>query len=360
MSFAALHGVLGAAISSVMLRSARQKVPPRPASRRVTARKQKNIEVPPPAPPPSEEERAVALTERHTALRLRLWPSSGSILSTVDEVTIHCGLVTRGRPHWHLLTEGLRPRGYELSVRVQKEKEEFAPPPWAVHLLSTLIARAKEGQLSADTNQVMVLAQGIAPGTDSELFGVVFTADPEAPELATTHDRLPVLLAVPVTRDEARAVREWSPPALVEVLGKVDPLLITLLDRPSLLQSPRARILIEQRMEKEGSSLSTMTASTSNASKTGEVITWKLSVDGVETLCSLLKGRIAHQRPFSVVSGASRVEVVNGDPATAEFSKRALTLHLTLVAARQMRSLLKGKPGHYTFEQLPNFVLTVV
>lgn len=258
------------------------------------------------------------------------------------------------------MTEGLANRGYELSVRVQKEKEELAAPGWAIHLLSTLIARAQEGQLSADTNQVMVLAQGVAPGTDSELFGVVFTADPEAPALVTAHDHLPLLLAVPVTRDEARAVREWSPPALVEVLGKVDPLLITLLDRPSLLQSPRARILIEQRMEKEGSSLSTMTASSSHASKTGEVVTWKLSVDGVDTLCSLLKGRIAHQRPFSVVSGASRVEVVNGDPAVAEFSKRALTLHLTLVAARQVRSLLKSKPGNYTFEQLPNFVLTVV
>ena len=313
-----------------------------------------------PPPPPSEEERRVALTERHAALRHHLWPTSGSIVSTVDEVTIHCGSVTRGRPHWHLLTEGLGQRGYELSVRVQREKEEFAPPAWAVNLLSTLIARAKAGQLSADTNQVMVLAQGVAPGTDSELFGVVFTADPEAPGLVTAHDHLPILLAVPVTRDEARAVREWSPPALVEVLGKVDPLLITLLDRPSLLQSPRARILIEQRMEKEGSSLSTMTASTSQASKTGEVVTWRLSVDGVDTLCSLLKGRIAHQRPFSVVSGASRVEVVNGDPALVELSKRALTMKLTLVAARQVRSLLKSKPGNYTFEQLPNFVLTVV
>ncbi|MDP2273711.1 MAG: suppressor of fused domain protein [Archangium sp.] len=343
-----------------MLRSARQKVPPRPASRRVTARKQKTPDLPPPPPPPTEEERRVALTERHAALRHHLWPTSGSVLTTVGDVIIHCGSVTRGRPHWHLMTEGLANRGYELSVRVQKEKEELAAPGWAIHLLSTLIARAQEGQLSADTNQVMVLAQGVAPGTDSELFGVVFTADPEAPALVTAHDHLPLLLAVPVTRDEARAVREWSPPALVEVLGKVDPLLITLLDRPSLLQSPRARILIEQRMEKEGSSLSTMTASSSHASKTGEVVTWKLSVDGVDTLCSLLKGRIAHQRPFSVVSGASRVEVVNGDPAVAEFSKRALTLHLTLVAARQVRSLLKSKPGNYTFEQLPNFVLTVV
>ena len=310
-------------------------------------------------PPPSVEERKAALAASHDSLRLRLWANAGVVLSRVEDVAIHCGVVTRGRPHWHLLSQSLG-SGYELSLRVQREKDELAAPAWAIDLLTTLITRARAGQLSADTNQVMVLAQGVAPGTDSELFGVVFTADPEATAVVSPFETLPVLLAVPVTRDEARAVREWSPTALVEVLAKVDPLLITLLDRPSLLQSPRARILIEQRMEKEGSSLSTMTATTSMASKTGDHLTWRLSVDGVDTLCSLLKGRIAHQRPFSVVAGASRVEVVNGDPAVAEFSKRQLTLHLTLVAARQLRSLLRSRPGSYTFDQLPNFTLTVV
>lgn len=339
-----------------MTRLAPQKVP----ARRVTARKQKLPEVTPPPPPPTEAQRKAALTSSHEALRTRLWGNQGVVLTTIEQVQVRGALVSRGRPHWLLLTEGLGVKGYELSLRVQKEKDEVATPAWAVALLATLITRAHEGQLSADTNQVMVLANGVAPGTDSELFGVVFTPDPEAPAISTPHDTVPVLLAVPVTRDEARAVREWSPTALVEVLAKVDPLLITLLDRASLLQSPRARVLIEQRMDKEGSSLSTMTATTSHVSKTGEVVTWKLSVDGVDTLCSLLKGRIGHQRSFSVVSGASRVEVVNGDPAVADFHKKQLTLHLTLVAARELRSLLKARPGSYTFEHVPNFALVVV
>lgn len=343
-----------------MTRLAPTKITSRPLARRVTARKQKLPEPLPPPPPPTEAQRTAALTGASEALRTRLWGNQGAVLTTVDEVVVRAAQVNRGRPHWHLLTEGLGSKGSELSLRVQKEKDELGAPAWAIALLGTLIARAHAGQLSADTNQVMVLAQGVAPGTDSELYGVVFTADPEAPAIVTAHDSVPVLLAVPVTRDEARAVREWSPTALVEVLAKVDPLLITLLDRPSLLQSPRARMLIEQRMDKEGSSLSTMTATTSQVSKTGELTTWRLSVDGVDTLCSLLKGRIGHQRPFSVVSGASRVEVVNGDPAVADFHKKQLTLHLTLVAARQLRSLLKARPGSYTFEAVPNFALVVV
>lgn len=337
---------------------ARGKVPARAAHRRVTARKQKIPEVAPSPPVPSADQRRAALTEGLEAVRQRLWGSNGTVVGNTEGVSIRSGAVARGRPHWHLLTEGLA--GYELSLRVQREKEEFGPPAWAVTLLSTLITRAKKGDLAPDADQVLVLAQGVAPGTDSELSGVIFTPDPEASAVVTDHDSLPVMAAVPVTRDETRTVREWSPTGLVDVLGKVDPLLITLLDRPSLLSSPRARLMIEQRMEKEGSSLSTMTASNSMASKSGDLVTWRLSVDGVGTFCSLLKGRIAHQRPFSVVSGASRVEVVNGDPSTAEFKKRQLTLRLTLVAARQLRSLLRSKPGSYTFDLLPNFALTVV
>ncbi|HEY1088769.1 MAG TPA: hypothetical protein VGE37_13790, partial [Archangium sp.] len=67
-----------------------------------------------------------------------------------------------------------------------------------------------------------------------------------------------------------------------------------------------------------------------------------------------------HQRPFSVVAGERRVEVVNGDPSLAELSGGQLTLKLTLVAARQIRSLVKAKPGTYTFDAVRNFALTVV
>jgi hypothetical protein len=293
-------------------------------------------------------------------IRQRLWGGPGSVLARVHDVTLHGAGVKRGRPHWHIITEGLGVDGFELSLRVQREKEDVAPPAWVVGLASTLITRVREHQLQPDTNQVLLLAQGVAPGTDSELSAMIFTPEPELPTVDTSLEKVPLLLGVPITRDEAKTVREWSPSGLIEVLSKVEPQLISWLDRPSLLQSPRARALIEQRLDKEGSSLSTMTASTSEFARAGDGVTWTLSADAVDTLSSLLKGRIAHQRPFSVVAGERRVEVVNGDPSLAELSGEQLTLKLTLVAARQIRSLLKAKPGTYTFDAVRNFALTVV
>lgn len=106
--------------------------------------------------------------------------------------------------------------------------------------------------------------------------------------------------------------------------------------------------------------MSTMTAVISQASKAGEVVTWKLSSEAVEAMCSLLKGRIGHQRPFTVVSGSNRVEVKNGDRSLAVLRGRQLTLSLTHAAARQFRALLGNERGTWTFDQLPNFALRVV
>lgn len=350
-----------------MAKAARRKPPVRSPTRRVKARKSKAAPArragsPAPAPPRPirEAERKRALAEASLGIRQRIWGAAGVVAARVLDVTVHGAAVKRGRPHWHLLTEGLGIRGFELSLRVQREKEDVAPPAWAIALVSTLIERTFGGGLSADINQAMLLAQGVAPGTDSELTGVLFTPDPEQSSVEMPRETLPLLLAVPVTKEEARAVREWSPSGLVDVLSKVDPLLISWLDRQSLLQSPRARALIEQRIDKEGSSLSTMTAGASELSRAGDQVTWTVSAEAVETFCSLLKGRIGHQRPFSVVSGDTRVEVVNGDPPSAEVAGKRLTLRLSLVAARQLRSLLKPRPGSYTFDALRNFTVTVV
>ncbi|MGV3620200.1 MAG: hypothetical protein ACO1OB_05265 [Archangium sp.] len=236
----------------------------------------------------------------------------------------------------------------ELFLRVARQKDELNEPAWAKALMTSLVTRVQNDELTPDVNQVVLLSTGIADGQESELAALAFT---------------PVdggMLAVPVTRDEAKVVREWSPSGLVDVLSRVDPRLVTQLDRPSLLQSPRARQLIEQRIDLEGSSMSSMTANTSRFTKLGTELTWKLSSDAVETLVSLLKGRIGHLRGFSVVSDGHRVDVANGDGAAIEFTPKVTSMKLSMVAARQLRAQLKTKPGSYSFEQLPGVTLQVV
>lgn len=322
---------------------------------------------PPPQPKVSDDVRRVAVAEAAEKAREKLWGEQGQPLTTVQGVTIAFAQLNRSKPHWHLLTFGLALDGAELSMRVLKGKEELAPPAWPVTLLTGLIGRMRAKELSADTNQVVLLSDGIAPAAvdpesdfTPDMEGLLFAPDPEVQKLVTVHDTVPVLLVVPITRDEVRVVREWAPSGLVDVLSKVDPLLITDLERASLLQSPRARAMIEQRVEREGSSLSNITTDVNEARRTGKTLRWSLSAEAIETFISLLKGRIGHLRPFSITSPNFRAEVVNADQSSVQLDGEALTLKLNLVGARQLRSTLRAKAGTYTFDALPDFELVVI
>lgn len=337
---------------------------PRPAKRPAPSPHRRSPPARParPAAPraPTEAQRRKALDAAWAAATTRLWPVPPATVSQFAGLTVLAGPVPRGRPHWLLLTRGLAATGAELALRVLRQKDEAAPPAWALSLLGTLATRTLAGDLRADPDQCVQLAQGVAPGTGTDLVALACAADPELPAVVTPHDTVPVRLVVPLTADEARVLREWSPAGLLEVLAKVDPLLVTDLERPSLLSSPRARALIEQRVDREGSSLSAMTAAKSQVVRAGDKVTWTLSADAVDAVVSLLKGRTAHRRPFSVVSGASRVHVLSADAPRVEVKAKELTLGVSQVAARQLRAQLRARPGTYSVEVLPNFAVAVV
>jgi len=259
-------------------------------------------------------------------------------------VAIKSGLLTVGRPHWAFRTEGL---AQELTLRVLKRKEDFDAPEWGSALLKSLSERIQAGTLTPAENFVLPVER-LAPGIESELNALLFTPIDTG------------WLVVAITGDEAQLVREWSPTALVEVLGKLDQRLLVDLDRLSLMQTPRARAVIEQRVAQEGSSMSSMTATVSQMTKVGNAVTWRLSADAVETFIALLKGRIGHLRSFSVGSADHRVDVVSADRPSVEVAAKLSTLKLSLVAARQLRATLRAAPGRYVFESLPGFTLLVM
>lgn len=275
---------------------------------------------------------------------------------TTKEYTVFAGLgelqlrVRQEPETWRLVTTGLWSLGFELSLRAPRAKDELAPPAWMRSLFEGLVAAARK-QVPG-THQSLLLER--APEGAPEILGAVFTPDASFEPVRAADQDVSVLLAIGVSADEERLVREWNPEGLVEVMTKVDPLLRTSPDRVSLLQSPRARGFIEQRVEREGSSLQRMRALRSELK--GRV--WVLSPEAVPTLTALLKGRTNHQRVF-VVEGAPDLSVVPAD-VSGFVAGAEPALRLTQSAARQLRAQLKAQPGRYTFEAVPDFTIEVV
>lgn len=299
--------------------------------------------------------RAELIDAARANLEATCW-ATGSISST-QRGALEIRAVKRAQPtpFWALLTKGLhRTAGVEVGLHVAA-RGEAAPPEWAFELLRRLAERARSSPLSAGH---VLRWEGVFQG-ETDLHALALIDDPSFKAIETPHDRVPVLLAIGITADEARLVREWSPQALAEILAHVDPTLGLSLERPSLLASPRSRALIEQRVEREGSSMGLLTARVS--STTGkDSICWKLDVESADTLVSLLKGRIGHQRSFVVKSEAQEIEVAPGQAPVLAVDGRRTTLKLTQPFARSMRAILRPTPGRYVFEGLPTLAIEVV
>lgn len=269
--------------------------------------------------------------------------------------------VRGAKPHWLFITTGLWHRGVELCLKVPQRAEDVGPPAWALDTVRTLVGHAASADGPPLTSaQVLTLGAPFAPG--SEMTSFAFVDESTLGSVVTPHDTVHPLLAVGLTRDEERIVREWSPTALLDVLAQADALLATDIERSSLLLSPRARLHIEQRVEREGSSLSVMWAQRSSLVAAGPAAaTWTLSSDAVETFVSLLKGRIGHHRGFAVhTTGSASVDVAPADRPSLTLTGDAGRIELSQPAARALRAALRPRAGRYAIESLPELTIEVV
>jgi hypothetical protein len=303
---------------------------------------------PPKTPPPPRATLGAAFL---AAWGVELAKLEARPLALVGAVHVSVATPRLARPVWLLVTTGLWEHGVELSLRAARGKDDLAPPPWALALLSMLVEDTLAGQVPGP-HQSLALDRPLEGAAD--ITGCVFTPEGLLAPVETRWLKVTPLLTIGVTADEERLVREWNPASLVEVLTRMDPALTTDPDRASMLLSPRARQQIEQRVEREGSSLQVMRATTSRV----EGSTWTLSADAVPTFIGLLKGRLAHLRPFSVI-GAATVHVVPADFAAFSVEGEP-TLRLSQTGARQLRSQLRARPGRYALDALPGFTLEVV
>lgn len=341
-------------------KSATTRTPSKKAPRKVTPVPKRALvtSASPPAPKVSPTERRALILAALEAAQATHWGAGVVTTSTVGGVELRVTARSGAKPFWWLRTHGLSSvAGVELAMRVPQAKDEPQVPALFLPVIERLIGLARERQLHV--GQIVRWPKPFGESTETDLEAFAITLDPSFGELRTAHDFVPVLLAVGLTGDEARLVREWSPQGLLEVLSKVDPSLSTTLDRGSLLASPRARQAIEQRVEREGSSMGVLQAAVSELSGKDRIV-WKLDADAADAIMSLLKGRIGHQRPFVVKSDASDLEVTPGDLPAITVEGEKATLKLTQTVARAVRSTLKARPGTYTWDALPALTVEVV
>lgn len=278
----------------------------------------------------------------------------------------------RGGPHWHFVTYGFSDLhekstddpessgfGFELTFRLRRG-DETEPPAWACNVLQNLARYVFRTGNPFGVGHHVPLNGPIALGIDTEIHSVAFALDPELGVEQTPFGTVEFLQMVGITREEAKAIKRWSSTGILELLAARDPLMITSLDRPSLLEDPATRREIEARTKAEGSS-SAASFTTQLAFEQGDDgIRVRLGAIAVEDLVALMEGRVAFGREFGLLGRGNIVSFRPADAAGWSVDATEITVDTPPELAREIIERVKPLRGVYRFAALPSLTLEIL
>jgi suppressor of fused len=260
-------------------------------------------------------------------------------------------------PHWHCVTVGLAELGFELTIRLGRTGDD--PPSWVVDLLANLGA------------YVFRTGRQFADGHHIDLRGPIKLNDPTAITAAAIvvdpglkgWQGVEFLQLVGLTADELELCRSWRTDAVIDLLAKSEPLLITRLDRTSLLDDPTVRELAESGVAAEGSALEELRVGTLRWDRRG----WRKSRLVVTMGAGAATGlgpalRRKLNRPgasFRVIGDVGEIRfVVAPDPGWEE-SSDAVVVSVPLTAVDELAAVFSGKVGSGSLAILPGLRFVV-
>jgi hypothetical protein len=274
-------------------------------------------------------------------------------------------------PHWHYVTYGFSELyekesedleysgfGFELTFRLALLEEQ--PPRWPLDFLNNLARYVFRTGNCFNAGHYLHCNGPIALGTATDIRAILFAPEPELGEIDTPNGRLEFLQVVGITADELLQVKKWNAHSFLRVLGEQLPLLITDLDRHSILRAEDVRRLIQEKAESEGSNTSLLAVGeVSFLAHPGRTVV-VLGANGIPDLKELLPLRLEFSRPLTVASTEGRIHFVPGT-ASAWRESQGGELEITLAPeqAQRLAGLLQPRAGTYSLPDVPELSFEV-
>jgi suppressor of fused len=292
----------------------------------------------------------------------------------LDGISVYRNTSVKGKPHWHFVTYGyselyakessnpdVSGYGFEMTFRLAARRGEKEAPTWPLGFLQNLARYVfRTGNAFGEGHHVN-LNGPIALGTDTPITFAVFTADPQLPARDTPNGRLRFLQAVGITAEEADALLTWNPRGLLGLLRRDSPLLVTDVDRSSILERPQVAEAVREGVEREGSSTEGLFVERLGWARRGRgKVELTLAAHVVAQVTRLLRARLLHRRVFRLWGADAGVRFERaGSPAWRE-EGGWLVVGLPAELVRQVAATLQPRRGVYSWPQFKAFSVRVV
>jgi hypothetical protein len=176
---------------------------------------------------------------QHVVLMTGADPDGFEAVKAVRDAERHCWcLITYGisdlgeKKRTHPALSGF---GYELTLRAP-ESGESLPPDWAIVLLNNLARYLRPRRYDVLDDEPLMFNEPIAPGVSTALTAIMFADDVQFGNgIDTPNGYVQFRQVVGITQDEGMYQAGFGRARLREKLVASNPLLLTLLNRPSVL-----------------------------------------------------------------------------------------------------------------------------
>ena len=292
----------------------------------------------------------------------------------LDGISVYKNLAPR--PHWHFVTYGMTELyakeseneeingfGYEFTFRLACDPAEEQPPFWPMNLMQNL-ARASYNGGSIFGQWHTLDANGpIALETDTKLTAILFVRDPQLPPVESSpHGRFEFLQIVGITADELATKNEWDSEKLIALLARDNPLLVTDLSRKSLRDDPETARLIDEGIERDGSSCEELFLDSLDWKKgmLASKPTLTIGAGNTEAIARLIRGRTGHGRNFALHGPNRSVVIVPAEQSSVEIEEgELLVIRLARAATTELISKLQPKRGPLAIDALPGLAIMI-
>jgi len=166
----------------------------------------------------------------------------------LDGMSAYVATSPDGTCHWHFVSYGLTELyektsedasesgwGFELTFRLGKEVNETKPAMWPLNLLQTLARYVFNTGEVFGHGHYIEMGGSLVNSRPTDLTALVFNRDPQLPAVESPNGRFEFIQAVGITDQEYKWIQANDPELFLAKYHQADPLMITVLKRPSLV-----------------------------------------------------------------------------------------------------------------------------